>query len=51
MEIDTLYSDVIVQRWINLGENRKAIRIRDGAEEDVSEHFLKAEEIDNEPEA
>jgi len=39
MELDTLYSDVIVQRWINLGEGRKAIRIRDGIEEDVTGEF------------
>lgn len=39
MELDTLYSDVIVQRWINLGEGRRAIRIRDGIEEDVTAEF------------
>lgn len=39
MELDTLYSDVIVQRWINLGEGRKAIRIRAGVEEDVTAEF------------
>jgi DNA modification methylase len=39
MELDTLYSDVIVQRWINLGEGRKAIRIRDGAQQDVTAEF------------
>jgi len=50
MELDTLYSDVIVQRWINLGENRKAIRIRDGVEEEVTEHF-RARAVDSETSA
>lgn len=39
MEISPQYNDVIVQRWINLGEGRKAIRIRDGVEEDVTAQF------------
>lgn len=39
MEISPQYCDVIVQRWLNLGEGRKAIRIRDGDEEDVSAEF------------
>jgi len=46
MELDTLYSDVIVQRWINLGEGRKAIRIRDGLEEDVTEAFANRQKAD-----
>jgi DNA modification methylase len=49
MELDTLYTDVIVQRWINLGEGRKAIRIREGVEEDVTSEFesrRKSAEID-----
>ncbi len=49
MELDTLYSDVIVQRWINLGEGRKAIRIRDGVEEDVTAEFA-ARSVDATPE-
>ena len=52
MELDTLYSDVIVQRWINLGEGRKAIRIRDGIEEDVTGQFVaRAQTIDTKEEA
>lgn len=49
MELDTLYSDVIVQRWINLGEGRKAIRLRDGVEEDVTAEFA-ARSVDAAPE-
>lgn len=52
MELDTLYSDVIVQRWINLGEGRKAIRIRDGIEEDVTGQFVaRAQTIDTKEES
>ena len=49
MELDTLYSDVIVQRWLNLGEGRTAIRIRDGVEEDVTAEFA-ARSVDAAPE-
>lgn len=40
MELDPLYADVIVQRWLNLGEGRTAIRIRNGVEEDVTDQFM-----------
>lgn len=39
LEISPAYCDVIVQRWLSLGEGRKAIRIRDAAEEDVTAEF------------
>ncbi len=39
LEISPAYCDVIVQRWLNLGEGRKATRIRDGVEEDVTAEF------------
>jgi len=47
MELDTLYCDVIVQRWINLGEGRKAIRIREGVEEDVTDEFVNRHQVDS----
>jgi DNA modification methylase len=47
MELDTLYSDVIVQRWINLGEGRRAIRIRDGVQEDVTDEFEARKAMEN----
>ncbi|MCH7228574.1 site-specific DNA-methyltransferase [Haloferula sp. A504] len=39
MEISPTYCDVIVKRWLNLGEGRTARRIRDGVEEDVTSEF------------
>jgi DNA modification methylase len=39
MELDPPYCDVIVRRWLNLGEGRTALRIRDGVEEDVTPEF------------
>ena len=39
LEISPAYSDVIVHRWIDLGDGRKAVRIRDGVEEDVTAEF------------
>lgn len=39
LEISPAYCDVIVQRWLSLGEGRKAIRIRDAVEEDVTAEF------------
>lgn len=39
LEISPAYGDVIVQRWLSLGEGRKAIRIRDGVEKDVTTEF------------
>jgi len=39
LEISPAYSDVIVQRWIDLGDGRKAVRIRDGVDEDVTSEF------------
>jgi DNA modification methylase len=39
MELDPPYCDVIVQRWINLGEGRAAIRLRGDTREDVTDAF------------
>ena len=39
MELDPPYCDVIVKRWLNLGEGRTARRVRDGVEEDVTAEF------------
>ena len=39
LEISPAYCDVIVRRWLNLGEDRKAIRIRDGEQKDVTTEF------------
>ena len=41
MELDPLYCDVIVQRWVNLDEGRKAVVVRDGKEMDVTDQFTK----------
>jgi len=44
MELDPLYCDVIVQRWVNLGEERKAVVAREGKEMDVTERFAARQE-------
>jgi DNA modification methylase len=47
LEISPAYCDVIVHRWLALGEDRRAIR--NG--EDVTSLFAEAAQIDTEPEA
>ncbi|PTY02747.1 chromosome partitioning protein ParB [Verrucomicrobia bacterium LW23] len=41
MELDPLYCDVIVTRWIQLGEGRTAKVIRNGSTTDVTDCFLR----------
>jgi DNA modification methylase len=51
MELDPLYCDVIVQRWINLGEGRAALRLRGDTREDVTEAFVSRQQVDAAAEA
>jgi len=47
LEISPAYCDVIVRRWLALGEGRRVIR----NSEDVTELFSEPQEFDTEPEA
>jgi len=46
LEISPAYCDVIIQRWLSLGEGRKVLRIRDGVEQEVSVEFGRTDESD-----
>ncbi len=48
LEISPAYCDVIVKRWLSLGEDRAVLRVRDGVEIDVSGEFASSTQIDTE---
>jgi DNA modification methylase len=50
MELDPLYCDVIVKRWLQLGGGRKAMVIRNGETIDVSDRF-QDDPVDSAPQA
>jgi DNA modification methylase len=50
MELDPLYCDVIVKRWLQLGDGRTASVIRNGETIDVSDRF-QDDPVDSDPEA
>jgi DNA modification methylase len=48
LEISPAYCDVIVKRWLSLGEDRAVLRVRDGVEIDVTAEFASSTQIDTE---